>query len=471
MPETIVPSDPEVVDLSQLARELAELDPKPVEYFKPDNKKELEEAYLRGDTDSFRNATYSKLDSLDFDSREKQYSQLLENILARPDIPENHAHIYKSYIDRCIETNLLMQSAVQLRTAESEEVRQHASERFKELNEKLYGKPDQIIAISMVQEVLADSAAIIDPKLVAIRQEFIDRLPDDLKNPEEQPAILKPSQETREFVKNFAEYINAPLLKRADKLLALANENNLPEDEVKVSPTGIAYIFQAIINEEFPDSGWLVVIEAADSIKVIASEKKIVIPEERVPASPETVRGLVVHELGVHFLRSVMGEGSDLIPQRYGFAGYGDAEEGFATVMESSIKEQSSRTGYQHYLIATLFDKGYSFHEVAETIWRYQVIDEKIKKPTKVIDEDFLMKKKIVGMRTAFRSIRGTNNLAWHKTLSYFNGSHKIWKYIDENKDNPDMMMLLYLGKLDPTNPDHVRGALDAKTATTYSTP
>jgi hypothetical protein len=449
--------------LEALALELDSLNPRPVDYFTPDNLEEIKQAFLAGDTDRIYEATYSALDSLDLDEKRSSYLKTLDDIQAHPGIPENYRHVYTSYVERCLDIIELMREAVNFRTADDEAARETAKQKFIDLNEKLYGAPDTEIVKAMVREVLEDSANLEDPRLQEIRQEWLEALPEWLLSSGLTANKLKPSTEVTDFIKNFAEYLNAPFLPHANKLLELANPDGLPEDEVKITPTGIATIFQTILNEEFPDSGWTVVVEKSNAIKVVASEKKITVPENRQPATPETVRGLVVHEIGVHFLRSVMGQGSDLIPMRLGFAGFNDAEEGLATLLEASIKEASSRTGYQHYLAATLFNAGMSPDKVSEIVWRYKVIDEKIKKPAKEIDQEFLDKQKSTAFDVCFRSLRGTNGLPWYNMLNYFNGSHKMLEYISENMDDPDRMMLLFLGRIDPTNPDHVRGALDAK--------
>jgi hypothetical protein len=37
-----------------------------------------------------------------------------------------------------------------------------------------------------------------------------------------------------------------------------------------------------------------------------------------------------------------------------------------------------------------------------------------------------------------------------------------MWEYIETHMDAPELLFLLFAGKIDPTDPDHVRGAFDA---------
>jgi hypothetical protein len=97
-------------------------------------------------------------------------------------------------------------------------------------------------------------------------------------------------------------------------------------------------------------------------------------------------------------------------------------------------------------------------------MWRYKVLDAYLDKPQAMIDEGFLEKQKKVAFNFVFRSIRGTNDLPWHVVLNYFNGMHNTVEYLKMHKESPEMMTIPFLGKIDPSNPSHVRGALDART-------
>jgi hypothetical protein len=347
---------------------------------------------------------------------------------------------------------------VLFRTARTEAEKIQARQTFIEINKKLYGEPQVEAAAAMVQEVFADTAGIGDPVIRQVKSEFEAMLPEELVNSEYSPNALKPSEETKEFLDDFVDYIYGSLLARTDEFL----EGEQFSENPKIDAENIAEAFRHVIDYEFPNSGWTVVLEEANTIKVEASQKKVIVPIDRKSVTANKLRGLVVHELGVHMLRSIIGEGSDLIPQRFGFAGAGESEEGLAKVVESTVVGGESRTGYQHYLTAFLLNQGYSFKEVFEVMWRYKVLDAYLDKPVEKIDSEYIDRQKSATFGFMFRSVRGTNELPWHITLNYFNGTHSILNYIEAHKEDPEMMTLLYLGKIDPTKSNHIRGALDA---------
>jgi|GEM_PF-726856 len=444
--------------LEQLAIELAELDPRPVTYFTPDNINEVRSRYLEGGTQAINELTYSELDSLDFDERAEQYDLIMEEVAAHPDIPLNHMHIYKGYVRRNALINELMRQAMLFRNSTDEE-KEQARIRFMNINKELYGEPKTDTAAAIAAEVLADTSEIENNELQKIRQEFKDLLPQELISSTHNASKLKMSEETKEFLDDFVKYMYSPLLISLDEW---AKNRGLEETE-KVDAQGIAAAFQYIIDRNFPDSGWNIKLENANAIKVVCSIKEIIVPIERTPVMVKKLRGLVVHELGVHMLRSIIGEGSDLIPQRLGFANYLDAEEGLAKTVESVVVGGEERTGYQHYLTATLLNRGYNFDQAFEVMWRYKVLDAYLDKTPENIDNEYLDKQKRNAFNFMIRSIRGTNELPWHTVLSYRNGSQIVTDFIEENKRDPELMTLLFLGKIDPTQPNHVRGALDAR--------
>jgi hypothetical protein len=450
--------------VEQLAIELAELDPQPVSNFTPDNLDEVMKDFLANRRRNPDNATYSNLGSINFEEQKSKYFSILKEIQSHPEIPSKHHHLYEAYISRSLDVLELMRQAQIFRTATSKEERSQAEQEFKRLNRELYGETDSGVASAMAHEIALDTANTKDPVVVQIRKEFIDMLPEDFKGSGGENISLNPSPGARAVVQRTVESIYSPLLRHADSLIEdLSKEEDKPANKLKLQPQAMAVIFQTIIDNEFPGTGWKTIIDKANAIHVNAVTKTLKVPENRVPASPAKVRGLVVHEIGVHMLRSIIGEKADLIPLRYGLAGASDAEEGIAKVMESAVADDASRTGYQHYLTAHLLGKGLDFRTAYEIMWRYKVLDAHLDKPQTEINEEFIQRQERNTFKFMFRSIRGTNKLPWHTTLSYFKGTQKIWDYIDRHQNDPDLITMLFMGRIDPTNIDHVHGALDAK--------
>jgi hypothetical protein len=446
-------------DLEELGIELAEIDPLPVAHFTPDNLPEVREKFFAGNTQAIYETTYNLLDSLDFDARNESYARAMDEINTHPAIPQNHLHIYREYVERSALVNELMRQAVTYRDSADDE-KKEARKKFMELNSSLYGEPNLTIAAAMIQELLADTAEADNGIIGQITEQFVARLPRSLVISNQAPSSLKVPNEVKEFMADFANYLYGPLLARVDEWA----QTKSYDESSKIDAKGIAEVFQYIIDNDFPNSGWVAVLENASAVKVVASKKQVIVPIERNAMSIRKLKGLVSHELGIHMLRSIIGEGADLIPMRLGFADSGKAEEGWAKQVEATIVGGEERTGYQHYLTSTLFNKGYSFSQVFETMWRYKVLDAYLDKPQAMIDEGFLEKQKKVAFNFVFRSIRGTNDLPWHVVLNYFNGMHNTVEYLKMHKESPEMMTIPFLGKIDPSNPSHVRGALDART-------
>jgi hypothetical protein len=446
-------------DLEELAIELAELDPKPVTNFTPDNLKEVRERFLAGDTYAINDLTYNNLDELDFDARSRDYSQMGKEVSAHPAIPQNHQPVYEEYLDRNILINELMRQAVIYRSSQGEE-KEQARRIYTNINNKLYGEPKEETAAIMVGELLADTEKTGNDSLKEVRGDFISLLPAELLDSSKDHNSLKVPEEVKEFTKNFVDYVYSPLLSRVDEF----NQQKGYDETAKIDAQVIAEVFQHIIDTEFPDSGWSVAIENCSAIKVVASTKQVIVPVERKSVSINKLKGLVVHELGIHMMRSIIGEGADLIPLRLGFAGSGEAEEGWAKLLESTVVGGEERTGYQYYLTATLLNKGYNFRQVFDVMWRYKVLDAYLDNSQSEVNDAFTEKQKRAAFNFVFRTVRGTNELPWLIVLNYFNGTQGAVEYIKINKDSPEMMTLPFLGKIDPLQPNHVRGALNAVT-------
>jgi hypothetical protein len=446
-------------ELEQLAIELAELDPRPVSHFTPDNLSEIRDRFLSGDIDAINDASYTNLDNLNFDARNHEFAQMGDEIYAHPAIMQNHRPVYREYLDRNILINELMRQAVIFRKSKGQD-REEARRAFMEINKHLYSEPESEIGAKMVHELLTETLESDSANMQRIREDFISLLPDELLDDNDAHGSLKTPEDVKDFMEVFVEYVYSPLINQVDKFVQQKGWNKT----TKVDAEGIAETFQYIIDTEFPDSGWKVVLENASSIKVVCSYKQVIVPIERKPVSINKLKGLVVHELGIHMMRSIIGEGADLIPLRLGLAGSGEAEEGWAKLVEATVVGGEERTGYQHYLTAIMFNKGYNFQQVFDVMWRYKVLDAYLDKPHGDIDDSFIEKQKKVAFNFVFRAVRGTNELPWYITLNYFNGKHDAVEYIKENKESPEMMTLPFLGKIDPLQSEHIRGALNAHT-------
>lgn len=223
--------------VEQLASELAELDPQPVSYFTPDNLDEVMEDFLSCKRRNPDNASYSKLDSIDFEEQESKYIGILEDLRSHPEIPGKHHRVYEAYITRSLNVLELMKQARIFRTAESEDEKAQAEQEFKRLNHELYGGVDPRVAASMAREIADDTANAENPAIIQLRKEFLDLLPQELKDNDDGYLKLEPSSEAKATVQRAVESMYSPLLKHADKLIDdLRKLENKPADKLKLHP-------------------------------------------------------------------------------------------------------------------------------------------------------------------------------------------------------------------------------------------
>ena len=177
--------------------------------------------------------------------------------------------------------------------------------------------------------------------------------------------------------------------------------------------------------------------------------------------SRKKVENLVVHEIGVHMLRSITGGETDMLPLRSGLSDYYDTEEGLGVVMEQALSGKFAERGVDHYITAGLahFDNK-DFREAFEIKWRLSLLGS-VDDESEVSDEQIVKAKKTAFTQT-LRSFRGTNDMPLFKDLSYYNGSVEVWKYLESVKGDDLLLSLLLAGKVN-TSADHRRVILESK--------
>jgi hypothetical protein len=236
-------------------------------------------------------------------------------------------------------------------------------------------------------------------------------------------------------------------------------------DQPTFEAAEIADVFRTILSQEFGEAaaGWTVDLQDSLSINVRASEKRIVVPITRNGVKQETLKGLVVHELGVHMLRAIQGEQTNLPMLVSGLAEYYDAEEGLGVVMEQALKGRFTESGVGHYLTAgAAYHDGKDFRQVFEMKWRMALL-EKADADT-ILSQDDISKAKDTAYKSVMRSMRGTDELPWFKDLAYYNGAVSQWQHLENIRGDDTKFMFMLLGKADPANIQHERIMYETKT-------
>ena len=443
--------------IEDLYVQLMDLSPKIVTMFTPSNRSEEEERFLSGET---RNPqfVYDKLHATDFDKAIEKIRELGDKILNHPDLTSISKKFYEGFIKKYYEQTELLRCAQAYCSANSED-RQEIAEAYKGLNIETYGEPDEDTYRSLLGEKLN---RVRNKKLIGkadeLRKELFGMV--DFDPDVDIPERFCPSSDTVQWMHGVAESLYGGMLK------------HIPDEQAEFNPHELQKIFTDIIEEEFNGrggtegcagaaEGWTVSVEKATSINVKSSEKRIVIPDNGMMRSRKKVEELIVHDIGVHMLRSIAGGDTDILPLKSGLSDYYDTEEGLGVVMEQAFRGKFAERGVDHYITAGLahFDNK-DFREAFEIKWRLSLLGS-IDDGGEVGDEQIAKAKKTAFTQT-LRSFRGTNDLPLFKDLSYYNGSVEVWKYLESIKGDDLLLSLLLAGKVN-TSADHRRVILELR--------
>ena len=439
-----------------LYSQLTDLSPKIVTMFTPSNRSEEEERFLSGE---IRNPqfVYDKLNSADFDEAIEKIRELGDKIPNHPSLPPSHRGIYEEFIADYSKKTTLLNYAQQYNNAKSEEEKKAAAEKYRYLDIESYGEPDEDTYRSLLGGKLN---AIYSKKLTGkadeLRKELFGMV--NFKPGMDIPERFRPSDETVEWMHSVAESLYGGML------------SHIPNKQEEFDPYELQKIFTDIIEEEFNNDskgyagaaeGWTVSVEKATSVNVKSSEKRIVIPDNGMMRSRKKVENLVVHEIGVHMLRSITGGETDMLPLRSGLSDYYDAEEGLGVVMEQALSGKFAERGVDHYITAGLayFDNK-DFRDAFEVKWRLSLLDS-VEDGGEINDEQIAKAKKTAFTQT-LRSFRGTNDMPLFKDLSYYNGSVEVWRCLESIKGDDFLLSLLLAGKVN-TSKKHRDVILESK--------
>lgn len=452
-----------VADIESVFKELLESEPKLISDFVGSDAEDQKDRFLSGES-FVPNNNYNLLAAIDFDALRASIREKTDEILAREDLNPKFAATYEGFAQDYLKKVDLMDLANQLKGAANPEVRASISERYMKINIELYGEPElETYRGLLAQKLQAIRAKNFGPRAESIRNALMTMVPSGTYEQSEPP--FAPSKETVEWVHSLlvGEEGDPDGPGLFGNLL-----RHVPDDDPnrKFSPEDIKAIFDTIIYEEFGEAaeGWRVDIEKATSITVKGSEKRIVIPPGRAPADIATMRGLIVHELGDHFLRSVTGWETDLLPMGVGMPTYYDPEEGLGKTFEQALKGEYEPAGIPPYLVAgAMYHDKMNFRDTFEMMWRINLLSE-LKEGEDVTDEKVALKRG-TAYNIVNRISRGTDELPWFKDLAYYKGSVEIWKYLEEHRGDVEAFLrLTAMGRTNPFDKDQMRLVYETST-------
>ena len=354
---------------------------------------------------------------------------------------------YQDATDERYKVNALMRAAYLYKTAPDDESKRLAGEEYMRLNIELFGAPDE----QTYRALLADRLRTIKNKnlegeAAELRDELFALVGDiDLDNA---PAKYAPDPETMEWMHKAVETIYGPMLQH------VPDRSN--EESDNFNAHDVKQVFDTILTEEFGEAaaGWSVeVSETKTSIDVSPKDRIIYIPINK-NFDTMTVKGLVVHELGIHVMRSIMGEQNELAIMRTGMSGYYTSEEGLGQVMEQALRSKFD-VHIPYYTIAggAYFD-GKQWPELFRTETLMSTL-EKIADGNSDIDQEEAAKQKRLAYLRVQRIERGTDELPLFKDLAYYNGAVNMWKLLDTIRGNTELLTMILYGKQDFSDESH----------------
>lgn len=439
-------SPEELIDL------ISELEPRPVRDFVPAGADSIKQSFLAGEITEPK-FTYERLEAVDLLTNVSQLEEIRANLASREDVPQKYRNAYLEFADRYLSVYELMALSKSL----NERPNTRDEEQYMKLSRELYGDVETDVFNGLINQLKVQVSGLEteDKAAQTIKDELLAMLPEV-----EAGASVgtKPSQETVDYWQEALEDFYGGMLA------------HVPEGQEEFNAEQIRDIFEQIIRTEFGEAAedWQVVLEDATSITVKTAEKKIVIPNDRPPVTPEKLKELIVHEIGVHMLRSIMGEGTDMPLLKVGMSEYYDSEEGVGKVTEQIVSGEYQPAGEQYYIAAGLMlgaaGQPASFRQTYETIWRRQALEDFTASPEQQMTNELIAEAKDKAYTTVFRLQRGTNNpVVFLKDLAYFRGNHNAWKYLESAVGDEFAFSLIMLGKADPAISNHKRILLETK--------
>ena len=428
---------------------LLTLEPKIIASFVPEDTASQKDLFLEGKVLSPHH-TYGKIDAIEFEDNIQEIDAVKHKILSSS-IDPRHRPVYEQFANRYIAGTHFLEAVWRYNHATTPEEKQQAAHDYMKLNIEQYGAPEEETYRSLLNETLTKiSGKNLTGKAAEIREELF--LLTDYNPANHTPTErFKPSEETIQWMHDIAEELYGGML------------SHVP-DKAEFSADEIRRIFGEIIDDELGEAAadWTVEIEAAKSINVQPPEKRVVIPENRANVTRDQLRRLIVHELGVHLLRSVIGGETDLYPMAISLSEYMDAEEGLGKVMEQALDGKYEEAGIGHYItVGAAYCDGKSFREVFEMKWRIALLEGQDEEE---VDSTAIEKARLKAYSQTMRIFRGTDELPWFKDLSYYNGTMKMWQHLEAIQGDDIKFMFVLMGKIDPSNIAHERIAYETRT-------
>ncbi|MBQ2639096.1 DUF1704 domain-containing protein [Candidatus Saccharibacteria bacterium] len=418
----------------EIIDEISSTDVTVYERLNASNDKEAKEEFLENPDLIHPRNEYGNLKIEEVGQNLEKIEQIREE-MKRSWLTDKEERLAEVLIDENQKKNDFLMANYAYNNATTPEERLKAAEWHKEANEALYGKVDEGTFYALLSEKLEKVKADTPEKKMELEALKLEIGP----IPENGIERFKPKEET---VQRFSEIVNdffGGFLK------------HIPEKEELTSEEMVSTINEILTEEIGEDAGYVArVDEKASNASANHEERVIKFPEGKTYPI-DKAKALICHELGTHVLRAIPYLENDIEAFSKGLPGNETFDEGVAKCVEQAIKGKYEDSGIDHYInIGLATFKGKNFREIYN-------IQTSLKSLSGM--------KNTTTLNAVQRCFRGTGELVNNKDLAYYNGANRVWKYIEENIDNPELMDNLFLsGKANIEDKNQERLVYETKT-------
>ena len=398
----------------EIIDEISSTDVTVYERLNASNDKEAKEEFLENPDLIHPRNEYGNLKIEEVGQNLEKIEQIREE-MKRSWLTDKEERLAEVLIDENQKKNDFLMANYAYNNATTPEEKSRAAEWHKEANEALYGKVDEGTFYALLSEKLKKAKADTPEKKMELEALKLEIGP----IPENGIERFKPKEET---VQRFSEIVNdffGGFLK------------HIPEKEELTSEEMVSTINEILTEEIGEDAGYVArVDEKASNASANHEEGVIKFPEWKTYPINKA-KALICHELGTHVLRAIPYLENDIEAFSKGLPGNETFDEGVAKCVEQAIKGKYEDSGIDHYInIGLATFKGKNFREIYN-------IQTSLKSLSGM--------KNTTTLNAVQRCFRGTGELVNNKDLAYYNGANRVWKYIEENIDNPELMDNLFL--------------------------
>lgn len=434
---------------------------------------------------------YPKLDENELRNGISVLGEVLKLAEAQPDETTKEA-IWDSAAYRMAEMYWLL-SAKDLIDRHSDMSQHELDQRagyVQNLNEQLYGKPDQDLYASIVSEIWRQ---IDDKELVGRGQQIKLELEQGVavraggKDTAVSPLNRNESAPLDPIPQELLDYLEQKILTDNPDLEPTIQQYwdeyiaTRPSEDQHFTVDDMYTVFSLVHQQRDPDnsSGIQVMIDpSATALSWETEQMAVVIGGKRGPiSSTKVMLSKVVHEYIIHAGRAMSGIGSDvpvLGTGLYTAADPGEVsdylmfEEGLASSCEKATTGEDTSwdaANLERYAAYGLAYEGNNFRQVFEVLWRARVLlkTQSGEEPS----EELITAAQKNTYAACVRIFRGsptdlgdrstdqeqpTKLLTFNKDLVYMEGKQRVIAFWEQNKDDPRMLDLIFKAKFDPTN-------------------